>query len=152
MNLKEQIEADIKKAMLAKDKDELRALRGIKSLILLAETEKGAKTELTREDEIKLLTKAAKQRRDSAEIYNKEGRKDLEEIERGELNVIERYLPKQLTEEEVIEKLKIIIANSGAKGPQDMGKVMGIATKELAGQTDNKVVSFLVKSLLNQNQ
>lgn len=152
MSLKERIEADIKKAMLSKDKDELRALRGIKSLILLAETEKGAKTELSQDDEIKLLTKAAKQRRDSAEIYQKEGRKDLEEIEQAELRIIERYLPKQLTEEEVIEKLKVIIANSGAKGPQDMGKVMGIATKELAGQTDNKVVSFLVKSLLNQNQ
>lgn len=152
MGLKEQIEADIKKAMLSKDKDELRALRGIKSLILLAETEKGAKTELTNEDEIKLLTKAAKQRKDSAEIYAKEGRKDLENVELAELNIIERYLPKQLSEEEIIERLKVIIANTGAKGPQDMGKVMGVATKEFAGTADNKIVSFLVKSLLNQNQ
>jgi len=152
MSLKEQIEADIKKAMLSKDKDELRALRGIKSLILLAETEKGAKTELSAEDESKLLMKAAKQRKDSAEIYGKEGRTDLQNVELAELRIIERYLPKQLSEEEIIEKLKALIANIGAKGPQDMGKVMGAATKEFAGQADNKIVSFLVKSLLNQTQ
>lgn len=152
MSLKEQIEADIKKAMLSKDKDELRALRGIKSLILLAETEKGAKAELTQDDEIKLLTKAAKQRRDSAEIYGNQGREDLQQIEVAELRVIEKYLPKQLTEEELIEKLRVIIGKIGAAGPQDMGKVMGAATKELAGQADGKVISFMVKSLLNQNQ
>lgn len=152
MSLKEQIEADIKKAMLAKDKDELRALRGIKSLILLAETEKGAKAELTQDDEIKLLTKAAKQRRESAEIYATQGREDLQQIEFAELKVIEKYLPKQLSEEELIEKLKVIIKNTGASGPQDMGKVMGAATKELAGQADGKVISFMVKSLLNQTQ
>lgn len=152
MSLKEQIEADIKKAMLAKDKDELRALRGIKSLILLAETEKGVKTDLTQDDEIKILTKAAKQRRDSAEIYATQGREDLQQIEFAELKVIEKYLPKQLTEEELIEKLKVILKNIGASGPQDMGKAMGAATKELAGQADGKVISFMVKSLLNQNQ
>jgi uncharacterized protein len=151
MSLKDQIEADIKKAMLAKEKDELRALRGIKSLILLAETEKGAKTELTKDDELKLLMKAAKQRKESAEIYKQQGRADLEEIEMAEYRVIEKYLPKQLTEEEVIEKLKVIIKNSGASGPQDMGKVMGIATKELSGLAEGKVISFLVKSLLNQS-
>jgi uncharacterized protein len=152
MSLKAQIEADIKKAMLAKDKDELRALRGIKSLILLAETDKGAKTELSQEDETKLLTKAAKQRRDSAEIYATQGREDLQQVELAELKVIEKYLPKQLTEEELIEKLKVIIKNIGASGPQDMGKVMGVATKDLAGQADGKIVSFMVKSLLSQNQ
>ena len=152
MSLKEQIEADIKKAMLAKEKDELRALRGIKSLILLAETEKGAKTEITQEDEIKLLTKAAKQRRESAEVYATQGREDLQQIELAELAIIERYLPKQLTEEEIIEKLKVIIKEIGASGPQDMGKVMGVATKEFAGKADGKVVSFLVKSLLTQTQ
>ncbi|MBX9852841.1 MAG: GatB/YqeY domain-containing protein [Cytophagaceae bacterium] len=151
MSLKDKIEADIKKAMLAKEKDELRALRGIKSLILLAETEKGAKTDLSQDDEIKLLMKAAKQRKESAEIYGNQGRKDLEEIEMAEYRVIERYLPKQLTEEEVIEKLKVIIKNIGATGPQDMGKVMGAATKELSGQAEGKVISFLVKSLLNQS-
>jgi hypothetical protein len=151
MTLKDRIEADIKKAMLAKEKDELRALRGIKSLILLAETEKGAKGDLTQDDETKLLMKAAKQRKESAEIYANQGRKDLEEIEMAEYRVIERYLPKQLSEEEVIEKLKIIIKNTGATSPQDMGKVMGVATKELAGQAEGKVISFLVKSLLNQS-
>ena len=152
MSLKEQIEADIKKAMLAKEKDELRALRGIKSLILHAETDKGAKTELSQEDEMKLLTKAAKQRRESAEIYANQGREDLQQIELAELKVIEKYLPKQLTEEEIIEKLKDIIKNTGASGPQDMGKVMGAATKEFAGKADGKIVSFMVKSLLNQKQ
>lgn len=149
MGLKEQIEGDIKKAMLAKNKDELRALRGIKSLILLAETEKGASEALTEEAEIKLLTKAAKQRRDSSEIYASQGRADLEKVELEELAVIERYLPKQLSEEEIIDRLRVIIQNLGATGPGDMGKVMGAASKEFAGQADNKVISFLVKSLLN---
>jgi uncharacterized protein len=152
MSLKLQIEADIKKAMLAKDKDELRALRGIKSMILLAETDKGAKEELGIEDETRLLMKAAKQRKDSAEIYAGQGRADLESVELVELKVIERYLPKQISEEELIEKLKVIIQNTGATGPQDMGKVMGVATKELAGQAEGKVVSFMVKSLLGQKQ
>src|SRR3954465_1848796 len=105
MSLKEQIEADIKKAMLAREKDELRALRGIKSLILLAETEKGAQQALTSEAEVKLLMKAAKQRKDSAEIYAGQGRADLEKVEKDELAVIERYLPKQLSEEELIERI-----------------------------------------------
>lgn len=150
MNLKQKIEADIKEAMLAKDKDKLRALRAIKSLILLAETEKGAKEEISHEDEIKLLTKAAKQRRESAEVYAAQGRKDLEEIELSELKVIEVYLPKQLSEEELHEKLKEIVTRTGAAGPQDMGKVMGVANKELAGQAEGKVISFIVKSLLNR--
>lgn len=151
MSLKAQIEADIKSAMLAKDKDRLRALRSIKSLILLAETDKGAKGELSEDDELKLLTKAAKQRRESAEVYKNQNRTDLEEVELGELSVIESYLPKQLTEEEILEKLKEIISETGAQGPQDMGKVMGVATKSLAGQADGKVISVLVKSLLNKN-
>ena len=150
MSLKEQIEADIKSAMLNKDKDALRALRGIKSMILLAETEKGAQESLSREAEIKLLTKAAKQRRESAEVYAGQGRADLEKVELDELAVIEKYLPKQLTEEELIEKIKEIVAITGAQGPQDMGKVMGVATKELAGLADGKVISFMVKSILNQ--
>jgi uncharacterized protein len=149
MALKEQIESDIKKAMLAKNKDELRALRAIKSLILLAETEKGTAGTLNEETEIKLLTKAAKQRKESAEIYAEQGRADLEKVELDELQVIEKYLPKQLSEEEIIEKLKVIIADTGASGPGDMGKVMGVATKELAGKADGKVISFLVKSILS---
>ncbi|MBO9702327.1 MAG: GatB/YqeY domain-containing protein [Sporocytophaga sp.] len=150
MSLKEKIDADIKSAMLAKNKDELRALRSIKSLILLAETDKGAQGEVSTDAEIKLLTKAAKQRKESAEVYAGQGRADLEKIELDELAVIEKYLPKQLSEDEIAEKLKEIIAEVGAKGPGDMGKVMGAATKAFAGTADNKVVSALVKSLLSQ--
>lgn len=151
MSLKEQIEAEIKTAMLAKDKDRLRALRGIKSLILLAETEKGAKVELTRDDELRLLTKAAKQRRESAEVYGNQNRLDLQQIELAELAVIENFLPKQLSEEELMERIKKIIESTGATGPQDMGKVMGVATKELTGQAEGKVISFMVKTLLNKS-
>lgn len=148
MNLKQTIEADIKKAMLAKDKDKLRALRGIKAAILIAETEKGASNELDREAEMKLLSKAAKQRKDSAALYEEKGRDDLAEAERNELEVINNYLPKQLGEEEIKTELKRIIAETGATGPQDMGKVMGAATKELAGIADGKLISFHVKNLL----
>ncbi|XOV92333.1 MAG: GatB/YqeY domain-containing protein [Bacteroidota bacterium] len=149
MSLKAQIEAEIKQSMLNKDKDRLRALRSIKSLILLAETEKGASGELTQDAEMKLLTKAAKQRKDSLEIYEKEGRTDLAEVERSELAVIEGFLPKQMSEEEVTAALKEIIAKVGASGPQDMGKVMGLATKEMAGKADGKLISTITKGILN---
>ena len=148
MALKEQIEGDIKKAMLAKDKDGLRALRSIKSLILLAETEKGASEALSPEAEIKLLQKAAKQRKESAEVYSTQGRADLEKVELDELAIIEKYLPKQMSEEELTAKLKEIISRIGASSPADMGKVMGAATKELAGKADGKAVSEKVKALL----
>jgi len=151
MTLKEQIEAEIKTSMLAKDKDRLRALRSIKSLILLAETEKGARAAISRDDELKLLTKAAKQRRESAELYANQGRTDLQSVELAELVVIEEFLPKQLSEEALLEKIKQIIETTGASGPQDMGKVMAVATKDLAGQAEGKVVSFMVRSLLNKN-
>jgi uncharacterized protein YqeY len=150
MALKEQIEGDIKKAMLAKDKDGLRALRAIKSLILLEETKEGSNGTLTQDAEMKLLTKAAKQRRESADIYKSQNREDLAGAELQELEVIERYLPKQLTEAEIRTKIQDIIGRVGAKSPADMGKVMGVATKELAGQADGKVVSAVVKDLLNQ--
>lgn len=148
MNLKQTIEADIKKAMLAKDKDRLRALRGIKAAILLAETEKGASAELDHDAEVKLLSKAAKQRRDSATLYEEKGRNDLAEAEKSELEVINSYLPKQLSEEEIKAVLSKIIADTGASGPQDMGKVMGLATTQLAGQADGKLISLHVKNLL----
>lgn len=148
MNLKEQIDADIKKAMLAKNKDELTALRSVKSLILLAETEKGGSGDISQETESKLLMKAAKQRKESAEIFQKENRPELAQKELFELEVISRYLPKQLTEQEISTALAQIIAQVGAKGPQDMGKVMGMATKQLAGKADGKVISDLVKKLL----
>lgn len=135
--------------MLAKNREELDALRGIKSLILLAETEKGSATEISAETENKLLMKAAKQRKESAEIFQQQGRADLAQKELFQLQVISRYLPKQLSETEIVSELKKVIAEVGAKGPQDMGKVMGQATKKLAGQADGKLISELVKGLLS---
>ena len=148
MSLKQQIDNDIKSAMLAKNKEELTALRSVKSLILLAETEKGSSSEISQDVENKLLMKAAKQHKESAEIFQKEGRDDLAKKELFELEVISRYLPKQLSETEITEEVKKIIEQVGAKGPQDMGKVMGTATKQLAGKADGKVISEIVKKLL----
>lgn len=149
MSLKTTIEQEIKKAMLNKEKDRLRALRAIKSQILLAETEKGAASELTQDAELKLLTKAAKQRKDSISIYAEQGREDLASVEKAELSVIEEFLPKQLSEEEIKSELEAIIAEVGAEGPKDMGKVMGVATKKLAGKADGKMISTITKTLLN---
>ena len=148
MSLKQQIDGDIKNAMLAKEKDKLRALRAIKSMILLAETEKGGANELSGEVELKLLSKAVKQRKDSYDLFKEQGRDDLAKKEKDELDVINTYLPKQLSEEEVKQELQKIIQQVGASGPQDMGKVMGTATKALAGKADGKTISGLVKSLL----
>lgn len=148
MSLKTQIDEDIKAAMRSKEKDELRALRAVKSMILLAETEKGAQEDLLPETELKLLTKAANQRRESLAVYQEQGRADLAAKEEAELKVIERYLPQQLTEEEMRDELQKIIAQTGATGPQDMGKVMGSATKSMAGRADGKAISAMVKSLL----
>lgn len=148
MSLKTTIDNDIKKAMLAKNKEELDALRSIKSMILLAETEKGIASEISPEAEAKLLMKAAKQRKESAEIFQKEGRQDLAQRENAQLEIINRYLPKQLSEAEVADALRGIVASVGAKGPQDMGKVMGAATKALAGKADGKMIADLVKKLL----
>jgi uncharacterized protein YqeY len=148
MSLKLKIDSDIKAAMLAKNKEELDALRSIKSMILLAETEKGVSAEISSEAENKLLMKAAKQRKESAEIFQKENREDLAKRELLQLEIINRYLPKQLSQQEVESIVKNIISQVGAKGPQDMGKVMGVATKQLAGQADGKLISDLVKKLL----
>ena len=150
MSLKQQIESDIKKAMLAKEKDQLKALRAVKSMILLAETEKGSSGEISDDVGNKLLMKAVKQRKDSAQIYQEQGRDDLYAIEMAEVAVIEKYLPKQLSVEEVTAKIKEVIAQVGAAGPKDMGKVMGVATKALAGQSDGKTNSGIVKQLLTQ--
>lgn len=149
MSLKQQIDGDIKKAMLSKNKEELEALRSIKSLILLAETEKGGADDITSEAEKKLLMKAAKQRKESADIFEKQNRKDLADRELLQLGVINRYLPKQMSEVEIKTALLDMMNEVGAKGPQDMGKVMGVATKRLAGQADGKIVSELVKKLLS---
>ncbi len=151
MSLKETINSDIKQAMLAKKKDELTALRGIKSMILLAETEKGAGDHLTSEVEMKLLVKAAKQRKESAEIYIVEGRQDLAAIENLEYEVISRYLPEAISEEELAARLKIIINDLDASSPADMGRVMGVASKSLAGLADGKMIATMVKNLLVQS-
>src|SRR5688572_28686116 len=134
--------------MLAREKEKLEALRAIKSMILLAETDKANASGVTTEVESKLLMKAAKQRKESAEIFQKEGRTDLAQKELFQLDVISAYLPKQLSEDEVKAELTKIIEQVGAKGPQDMGKVMGTATKALAGKADGKMISELVKKLL----
>jgi uncharacterized protein YqeY len=148
MTLKELIDADIKKAMLARNKEELEALRSIKSLILLAETDKSIAT-VDKEVENKLLTKAAKQRKESAEIFDQQARKDLADKELFQLEIINRYLPKQLTTEELEAALKEIIQEVGAQGAKDMGKVMGTATKKLSGKAEGKLISDLVRKLLN---
>lgn len=148
MSLKQQIDTDIKNAMKAKNKEELQTLRSIKSMILLAESEKGAEENLSEDAEMKLLMKAAKQRKESAETYKENGRDELAQAELFELDVIERYLPKQMSEQELRSKLEDIINKVGASGPQDMGKVMGVATKELAGKADGKMISQLVKQIL----
>ncbi|WP_026998904.1 GatB/YqeY domain-containing protein [Eisenibacter elegans] len=147
MTLKDQIQEDIKTAMKAKDQDALRALRAIKSLLMLEETKEGA-TEITLEDEIRVLTKAVKQRKDSADIYTQQNRPDLAEKELIEVAFIEKYLPKQLSEEELRGRLQAIIAEVGAAGLKDLGKVMGQATKALAGQADGKAISAMAKALL----
>jgi uncharacterized protein YqeY len=134
--------------MLARDKVRLTALRAIKSLILLEETKEGFSGELSAEDELKVLTKSAKQRKDSAEIYEKQNRADLLEVELAELAIIQEFLPKALSTEELVQAIKTIIASSGATGPKDMGKVMGLASKELTGKADGKEISEQVKLLL----
>ncbi len=150
MALKDTIDAGIKQAMLAKDKVRLTALRSIKSQILLAETAEGASaTGLSADQEQKLLIKAAKQRRDSAATYKEQFRSDLEETELSELAIIEEFLPQQLSEADLVEKLVGIIQRVGATGPSDLGKVMGVAARELAGQADGKAISQAVSSLLN---
>jgi len=148
MSLKSKVEEAIKNAMKAKEQDTLRALRAIKSLILLAETAEGKSGELIQEEEIKLLTKAAKQRRESAEIYKQQNREDLLKKELDELAVIEQFLPKAISDEELKAKLQEIISRVGATSAKDMGKVMGVANKELAGQADGRKISEMVKSLL----
>jgi uncharacterized protein len=148
MSLKASVESEIKKAMLAKEKVRLTALRAIKSLILLEETKEGAGESLSQEEEMKLLTKAAKQRKDSAEIYKQQQREDLYEVEMAELAIISEFLPKQLSEEEIEQAVKKIIAEVGASSAKDMGKVMGVASKHLAGKADGKVISQKVKELL----
>jgi uncharacterized protein YqeY len=148
MSLINQIDQDIKLAMLAKQADRLRGLRAIKSALLLARTEKGAAEELTPEAETKVLQKLVKQRKESADIYKTQNREDLYEIEMAEMQVIEPYLPQQMTRFEVEGFIQDLISKIGATSIQDMGRVMGMANKELAGQADGKTISEVVKQLL----
>lgn len=150
MTLEEQINQDIKTAMMAKDKVRLEALRAVKSAILLAKTEKGGNDTLTSDIEMKLLQKQVKQRKESAEIYTQQNRPELAEKELAEAAAIEHYLPKMLSDQELTVEIKKIIEQVGAKAPSDMGKVMGVASKQLAGKADGKAISEKVKALLAQ--
>src|SRR4029079_17523808 len=134
------IMADLKTAMLARDEKSLRGLRAIKAAILLAKTSEGATGELKEDDEIKLLQKLVKQRKDSLEIYQQQKRADLAQKEQEEIEVIEKFLPTQFSVEELRVEIKNIIAETGAASPADMGKVMGIATRQLAGKADGKTI------------
>ena len=149
MSLEQKVMDEIKTAMRAKDEAALRTLRAIKAAILIEKTAKGAKDSLSEADEQKLLQKMAKQRRDSLDIFLYQNREDLAAKEREELAILERFLPQQLTEEDLRSELQHIISSTGANSPADMGKVMGVATKELAGRADGKAISAMVKSLLS---
>jgi len=149
MSLFDKINADIKSAMLAREKEKLEALRAVKSAVLLAKTEKSASAELTEEDEIKLLKRLVKQRKESATTYRDADRTDLAEKESFQANIIEAYLPEQMSEEEVEIMVKDIIVEINAEGMKDMGKVMGAAVKKLAGKADNKMLSEIIKKNLS---
>lgn len=147
MSLEAKLMTDLKTAMKAKDQAALRSIRAVKAAILLAKTD-GSGKELDEAAEIKMVQKLIKQRQDSLDIYNKQGRDDLAIVEKEEIAVLQNYLPKQLSEEELIPMIKDIIAQAGATSMKDMGKVMGLTTQKLAGQADGKTVSGLVKKLL----
>lgn len=149
MSLQTQIDQDIKAAMLAKDDARLRGLRAIKAALLLAKTEKGAADTLSEEAEVKVLQRLVKQRKESAEIYQSQNRQDLYQIEAEEIAVIETYLPQQMDRDSIKAFVQQIIADSGAAGMKDMGKVMGLANKALAGKADGKTISEVVKELLS---
>lgn len=148
MNLEQKVMAEMKDAMKSKDEATLRGLRAIKAEIIKAKTEPGAGGEVSADKEMSLLQKMVKQRKDSLEIYQQQNRDDLAKKEQEEIAVIERFLPKQLNEEELKSELQQIISETGASSPADMGKVMGLATKKLAGRADGKTISAAVKELL----
>jgi uncharacterized protein len=148
MSLEQQIMAEMKDAMKSKNEASLRGLRAIKAEIIKAKTEPGAHGEISGDAEIKMLQKMVKQRKDSLEIYQQQGRQDLAQKEQEELAIIEKFLPAQMSEEELKKELQQIIAETGASSPADMGKVMGSATKKLAGRADGKAISAAVKELL----
>lgn len=148
MSLEQKIMGELKTAMLAKDEAALRSLRAIKAAILLAKTAEGGSGEVSEEEEVKLLQKMVKQRKDSLEIFTQQNRPELAKKEEEEIAVIEKFLPKQLSAEEIKAELATIIAATGASSPADMGKVMGVASKQLAGRADGKTISTMVKELL----
>lgn len=148
MSLFDTVSNDIKAAMLAKDKVRLEALRGVKKEFLEAKTAKGAEGDLSDDAATKIIVKMVKQRKDSAAIYQEQNRPELAEKELAEVEVLNEYLPKQMSPEELEAALKEIIQQTGAAGPQDMGKVMGVATKALAGKTEGRLISETVKRLL----
>ncbi|HZH95000.1 MAG TPA: GatB/YqeY domain-containing protein [Flavisolibacter sp.] len=150
MNLEEQIMGEMKEAMKSKNEEALRSLRGIKAEIIKAKTEPGAGGQISAEKETALLQKMVKQRRDSLGIYKEQNREDLAQKEQEELDVIERFLPAQMSDEELRSELRNIIADMGASSPADMGKVMGAATKKLAGKAEGKAISAAVKELLSK--
>lgn len=149
MDLFEKVSEDIKNAMKAKDKVALETLRNVKKFFLEAKTTPGANDTLTDADALKIIQKLVKQGKDSAEIYTQQGRADLAEAELAQVKVLETYLPKQMTTEELEVEVKAIIAQVGAAGPKDMGKVMGVASKALAGKAEGRAISETVKRLLN---
>ena len=149
MSLQEKIMDAMKTAMKSKDTQSLEALRSVKSALLLAQTETGSKADLTEEEEIKLLQKQVKQRKDSAAIYKEQGREDLAEPELAQAKVIEQFLPQQLSEDEVGKIVDEIIVETGASSMADMGKVMGLATAKVAGKADGKTISTAVKKRLS---
>lgn len=150
MSLETEVMSRMKDAMKAKDEDTLRGLRAIKAEIIKAKTEPGANGQVSEDGELKLLQRLVKQRKDSLEIFEKQNREDLAQKERAEIHVIEQFLPKQLSEEEVRAALQNIIAETGAHAPSDMGKVMGAATKQLSGKADGKLIAAIVKELLSK--
>lgn len=149
MSLELTINQDIKAAMKAKDKEALNALRAVKSAILLAKTEKGGQEQLSEDAEIKILQRLVKQRKEAAELYKNQGRDDLAADELFQLKIIQKYLPEQLDEASLRAEIEKIIAATGASSMKDMGKVMGIATKQFAGKADNKIISSIVREMLS---
>ncbi len=150
MSLELKIMVDLKTAMFAKDEKSLRSLRAIKAAILLAKTAEGSKGEITSDDEIKLLQKLVKQRKDSLEIFQQQNRTDLAQKEIEEIDIIEKFLPQQLSVEELKEALVKIVAELGVSSMADLGKVMGVASKKFAGKTDGKTIATVVKELLSK--
>ena len=150
MNLEQKIMAELKTAMLAKDEKTVRSLRAIKAAIIVAKTSEGAGGEIKEEDELKLLQKLVKQRKDSLEIFKQQNRHDLAEKEQEEIEVIEKFLPAQMNPEELKTIIQKIITETGASSPADMGKVMGAATKQLAGKADGKTINAVVRELLSK--